>query len=386
MIDREIAPLLKKYASWFPIVSVTGPRQSGKSTLVQEVFDSYSYVNLELPGERASANDDPLGYIRSHPAPLIIDEAQLAPDLFSVIQVESDRVGTPGQYILSGSQNFLLRRQITQSLAGRVGMLTLLPLSFFELSNDSLKMTFDDYFLKGGYPRLYSSDMPSSVYYRNYVSTYLDRDVSGLVNPTNLSVFNQFLILLASQVGQLLNLASLSSSLAVSSNTLRSWLSILEQSYVIYLLQPYYSNVKKRLTKTPKVYFYDTGLLCSLLSAGSVADLSEDQMLGPVFENAVVAERFKAHANKGVSPALYFYRDSNGVEVDLVDATDRRNVELIEIKSSMTYKSSFLRHLTSVGDELGIDAFHRFVVMRSETASTVNGVSILPVGEWTLFQ
>ena len=176
----------------------------------------------------------------------------------------------------------------------------------------------------------------------------------------------------------------MASQLGVSSNTVRSWLSILEQSYVVCLLQPYYSNVKKRLIKTPKVYFYDTGLLCSILPFESVAELTQDQYLGPVFENAVISEQLKAHVNNGRKPELYFYRDSNGVEVDLVEATDRRNVELVEIKSSTTYRSSFLRHLNSVGEKLSIDCDHRFVVMRSESATSVARASILPVSDWAL--
>lgn len=216
MIARDVSAVLKQYASWFPVVSVTGPRQSGKSTLVQEVFDDYAYVNLELPGERDAANADPLGYIRSHPAPLIIDEAQLAPELFNVIQVESDRLGTPGQYVLSGSQNFILKRQISQSLAGRVGMLTLLPLSFRELHASRAEVSFDDYLYRGGYPRLYNVDIPEEVYYANYVSTYLDRDVSGLINSASLTQFNSFLRIAASNVDQLVNVTSMASDVGVN--------------------------------------------------------------------------------------------------------------------------------------------------------------------------
>lgn len=176
----------------------------------------------------------------------------------------------------------------------------------------------------------------------------------------------------------------MASQFSVSSNTVRSWLSILEQSYVVYLLQPYYSNAKKRLIKTPKVYFYDTGLLCSILSFESAAELAHDQYLGPVFENAVISEQLKAHVNNGRKTELHFYRDSNGVEVDLVEAMNRRNVELVEIETSMAYRSSFLRHLNSVGEKLGIDCDHRFVVMRSESATSVAGASVLPVSEWVL--
>ena len=382
MIPRDIAGVLKQYSRWFPVVSVTGPRQSGKSTLVQEVFSDYSYVNLELPGERAAANADPLGYIRSHPAPLIIDEAQLAPELFNVIQVESDKAGTPGQFVLSGSQNFILKRQISQSLAGRVGMLTLLPLSYRELFAAQGDLSFDEYLYRGGYPRLYNVDIPEDVYCSNYVATYLDRDVSELVNATSLAQFNLFLRILATNVGQLTNIASMASDVGVTTKTLRAWLSILEQSYIVFLLQPYFANTRKRLVKTPKIYFYDTGLLCHLLSGGDTSEMERSGTLGPVFENAIIAELYKRHLNRGETAQLYFYRDSNGVEVDLVDATASSVPELCEIKSSRTYRGSFMRHLDSVGELLGVDQGRRSVVMRSDQTTELNGSTIWTAEDW----
>ena len=382
MIPRDIASVLKQYSQWFPVVSVTGPRQSGKSTLVQEVFSGYNYVNLELPGERAAANADPLGYIRSHPAPLIIDEAQLAPELFNVIQVESDRVGTPGQFVLSGSQNFILKRQISQSLAGRVGMLTLLPLSYRELHATQDGLSFDEYLYRGGYPRLYNVDIPEDVYYSNYVATYLDRDVSGLVNATSLSQFNLFLRIAATNVGQLTNIASMASDVGVTAKTLRAWLSILEQSYIVFLLQPYFVNSRKRLVKTPKLYFYDTGLLCHLLSSGPTSEMERSGTLGQVFENAVISELYKRHMNQGKAADLYFYRDSNGVEVDLLDATVPSMPELCEIKSSRTFRGSFMRHLDSVGDLLGVGPERRSVIMRSDRTTELNGSKIWAAEDW----
>lgn len=382
MISRDIAPILRQYASWFPVVSVTGPRQSGKSMLVQSVFSEYSYVNLELPGERAAANADPLGFIRTHPAPLIIDEAQLAPELFNVIQVESDRVGTPGQFVLSGSQNFILKKQISQSLAGRVGMLTLLPLSYRELAASNSDFSFDEYLYRSGYPRLYNVDIPEHVYYSNYVSTYLDRDVSGLIKAPSLSQFNLFLRVAASNAAQLVNLTSMASDVGVTVNTLKSWLSILEQSYVVFLLQPYHANLRKRLVKTPKLYFFDTGLLCHLLSSGGVMDMERSSTLGPVFENAVIAERYKQHLNAGRNPELYFYRDSNGVEVDLLDMTDAAAPSMFEIKFSRTFRNGFMRHLDSVGGLLQVDRKNRGVIMRGESTSSIDDSTIWAVGDW----
>lgn len=382
MIERSVSDILRKYASWFPVVSVTGPRQSGKSTLVQSVFSDYSYVNLELPGDLEAANADPLGFIRSHPAPLIIDEAQLAPELFNVIQVESDRAGTPGQYILSGSQNFLLRRQITQSLAGRVGILTLPPLSFRELACAGKAPKADDYLVRGGYPRLYNIEIPSDVYYSNYVTTYLDRDVSGLVNPQNLTLFNTFLKIIASSAGSLLNITSLANETGVTTKTMRAWLSILEQSYIVFTLQPYHANLRKRLVKTPKLYFYDTGLLCHLLGYTDALDAERSGALGPLFENLVVSELVKRHLGSGKIPELYFYRDAQGAEVDLLDMTHHGSLSMFEIKSSRTFRSSFTRHLDSVGELIGVDRAHRAVVTRCDASTEVAGEKIWSAADW----
>ena len=382
MIERSVSDILRKYASWFPVVSVTGPRQSGKSTLVQSVFSDYSYVNLELPGDLEAANADPLGFIRSHPAPLIIDEAQLAPELFNVIQVESDRAGTPGQYILSGSQNFLLRRQITQSLAGRVGILTLPPLSFRELACAGKAPKADDYLVRGGYPRLYNIEIPSDVYYSNYVTAYLDRDVSGLVNPQNLTLFNTFLKIIASSAGSLLNITSLANETGVTTKTMRAWLSILEQSYIVFTLQPYHANLRKRLVKTPKLYFYDTGLLCHLLGYTDALDAERSGALGPLFENLVVSELVKRHLGSGKIPELYFYRDAQGAEVDLLDMTHHGSPSMFEIKSSRTFRNSFTRHLDSVGELIGVDRAHRAVVTRCDASTEVAGEIIWSAADW----
>ena len=382
MIERSVSDILRKYASWFPVVSVTGPRQSGKSTLVQSVFSDYSYVNLELPGDLEAANADPLGFIRSHPAPLIIDEAQLAPELFNVIQVESDRAGTPGQYILSGSQNFLLRRQITQSLAGRVGILTLPPLSFRELACAGKAPKADDYLVRGGYPRLYNIEIPSDVYYSNYVTTYLDRDVSGLVNPQNLTLFNTFLKIIASSAGSLLNITSLANETGVTTKTMRAWLSILEQSYIVFTLQPYHANLRKRLVKTPKLYFSDTGLRCHLLGYTDALDAERSGALGPLFENLVISELVKRHLGSGKIPELYFYRDAQGAEVDLLDMTHHGGPSMFEIKSSRTFRSSFTRHLDSVGELIGVDRAHRAVVTRCDASTEVAGEKIWSAADW----
>lgn len=258
-----MAQKLRDMSEWFPVVSLTGPRQSGKSTLIKAVFPEYEYLNLENPEVRRAAIDDPVGFIRRRPDRLIIDEAQYASELFSMIQVASDERGGAGQYVLSGSQNFLLMHNIQQSLAGRVGMLKLLPLSYQELSDTQISL--GTYLIRGGYPRIYDAGIPTDMFYQNYLMTYVERDAGGLLDVRNLSSFRKMIGLCAACVGGLLNLSRLAADAGVATATISSWLSILQSSYLVFLLQPYAGNMRKRLTKAPKLYFYDTGLLCHLL-------------------------------------------------------------------------------------------------------------------------
>jgi len=383
LIPREITQTALDMAGWLPVVSVTGPRQSGKSTLVRNAFADYSYVNLEDVQTRAAAQIDPVGFIASHPAPLVIDEAQLAPDLFSQIQVVSDKTGAPGQYVLSGSQNFLLLKRISQSLAGRVGIVRLLPLSYAEV-HESRDITVDQFMFRGGYPRLYDIDIPEHIFFDGYVSTYVERDVAGYLDVRNVDAFELLLRLCAQNAGSLFNISRLSSDLSVAKDTVRSWLSILESSYVIFRLQPHHANLRKRLTKTPKLYFYDTGLLCYLLRISSVEELLQSPYLGMVFENLVVSETLKRHLNAGKKPELSFYRDDSRIEVDLIDSTDASSIELVEIKSSQTYRSSFSRHLTKVGDMLEIARGNRHVVARVESEFHTSECWVNPVSSWLL--
>ena len=382
MIPRDMAGLLKDMARWFPVVSVTGPRQSGKSTLVRSVFPDYAYVNLEDPQQGRRALEDPVGFIRNASSPLIIDEAQRAPELFSMVQVVSDERGTPGQFVLSGSQNFLLLKGISQSLAGRVGLLKLLPLSFAELASAGGGPSADEFMVKGGYPRLYDIDIPLRIYYEGYVDTYLERDIAGYLDVRNMASFRTFLALCAQNVGNLLNIARLASDAGVSAATARAWLSMLESSYVIYLLQPYHANTRKRLTKTSKLYFHDTGLLCHLLRLDSLELLVASETLGPVFENLVVAETAKRYLNQGKMPDLCFYRDDSKIEVDLIDLTDPMRPRAIEIKSSETYHGKYARHLGRVGEELGIDVDGRMVVLRVQDSYRSEDVQVVSARDW----
>lgn len=382
-IPRAMEKTSQEIANWLPIVSVTGPRQSGKSTLVKRAFSDYSYVNLEDTQTRAWVQNDPIGFLSTNPAPLIVDEAQLAPELFSQIQITADELSGQGHYVLSGSQNFLLLKQISQSLAGRVGIVRLLPLSFPE-AHAARAITLDQFMFRGGYPRLYDVDIPERIFFDGYVSTYVERDVAGYLGVRNITTFRRFLALCAQSTGNLLNYTRLASDTDISTATARSWLSILESSYIAFRLQPYFTNMRKRLTKMPKLYFYDTGLLCYLLGIESLDQLLASPFLGAVFENFVIVEVMKRHSNAGETPHLFFYRDDSKVEVDLVDATHASSTELIEVKSSQTFRSEFGRHLQKVGEMLDIPTEHRFVVSRAAGSFAAQGFQAANVQDWLL--
>lgn len=377
MLKRDLSSHLTKLAGWFPVVSVTGPRQSGKSTLVRATFCDYEYLNLEDPEVRTAALEDPVGFVRSSPPRVIIDEAQYAPELFSVIQAVSDERGDAGQYVLSGSQNFLLLKSTKQSLAGRVGITTLLPLSYREAR--PVTSGIDDFALAGGYPRIYDVGMPPTVFYGSYLSTYVERDAREILDVRNVSDFRRLISLCAASVGSLLNYTRLASDLGVAVTTVRSWISLLETSYVLYLLRPHHANLRKRLTKTPKVYFADTGLLCHLLNISSVQELLAHPLRGEIFENLVVSERLKLHLNKGEAARLSFYRDEDKREIDLLDWTDASKPLAIEVKSGETYREHHARHLKKVGEELGIDPRGRIVAYRGSQSYRVDRATVMPI-------
>ncbi|HQE70585.1 MAG TPA: ATP-binding protein, partial [Atopobiaceae bacterium] len=290
MIKRDISNFVLDSASWFPVVSVTGPRQSGKSTLVRALFPDYAYVNLEDQSTYERVVASPSDFIRERPDKMIIDEAQRVPELFSAVQVASDERGTAGQYILSGSQNFLLLKRITQSLAGRVGLARLMPLSYREAATAVDGLMPDDFMLRGGYPRLYDVSIPGRIYFENYIATYVERDVSEYIDARNVDSLRKLLILCAQSCGSLLNVSRLASDLGIARATVDSWLSILEASYIIFRLQPYHTNLRKRLAKTPKLYFCDPGLLCHLLGIETAEQLRDSEMRGAIFENLIVSE------------------------------------------------------------------------------------------------
>ena len=316
MIDRILQTKLQELSKKYPIVTLTGPRQSGKSTLLRHAFPDYKYVSLEDPDIRLFATEDPRGFLATYPDKTIIDEAQRVPALFSYLQTHTDREGHEGMYLLAGSHNFLLMENISQSLAGRTAILKLLPFSHAEMANGNiLSSSINEEIFTGGYPRLYDKHITPSEFYPYYIQTYVERDVRLMKNIGDLSKFIRFIKLCAGRIGQLLNLSSLANECGVAVSTISTWISILEASYICYLLKPDYNNYAKRLVKTPKLYFYDTGLACSLLDIQTAEQVSSHFLRGGLFENLVINEFVKKSYNQGQEPDLTFWRDSTGNEV-----------------------------------------------------------------------
>lgn len=346
MIEREIAPILRKRAAEFPVLTITGPRQSGKTTLVRACFPGHAYVNLEDPETRELAESDYRRFFTLHPAPLIVDEIQRVPKLASVIQnLVDERRDLRGQFVLTGSHQPLLRETVSQSLAGRSALLRLLPLDLAELqSAPGVGLSQDALILRGGMPELATSTVEANVYYKNYLQTYLERDVRLVANIRNASAFNRFLVLLAGRVGQLVNLNTLSGEVGVSHTTLSEWLDVLEASFIVFRLQPYHANVGKRLSKTPKLYFTETGLAACLLGLKTEEQVSRDPLRGSLFENLVVSDVLKRQLNRDADGDLYFFRTNDGLEVDLVRRTED-GLQPIEIKSATTWSKSLTNGL-----------------------------------------
>lgn len=350
MIKRDIELKVRQLAEKFPVVTITGPRQSGKSTLLKSLFPEYRYVSLENLDVRAFASEDPKGFLKTYDSRVIIDEAERVPSLFSYLQTHIDESGQVGMYMLAGSRNFHLMDAIDQSLAGRTAILKLLPFSRHELKEaDSLNPNINSQIFTGFYPRIYDRDIDPNDYYPSYIATYVERDVRSILNVTNLVGFTRFIRLCAGRIGQLLNKASLATEAGITIPTVDSWLSVLEASYILYRLEPNYNNYNKRIVKTPKLYFYDTGLACSLLGITSAEQLDSHFLRGGLFENLVINQFIKESYNKGVNPDLTFWRDSTGLEVDLVE-TKGINQFGYEIKSGSTYNASFFNGLKKWGD------------------------------------
>ncbi|WP_294483006.1 ATP-binding protein [uncultured Victivallis sp.] len=341
MIKRKIQSVLADWATKFPVITITGPRQAGKTTLAQLQFPDYKYVNLEDPDIRLLAERDSREFLQQYSAPVIIDEVQRVPKLLSYIQVivDQDRQ-KKGQFILTGSQQPNLRAEVSQSLAGRTAILQLLPLSIQELTEAGITMDRDEYLFKGFMPELYNSTIEPDLLYRNYYMTYVERDARQLINLRNSSNFELFIKLLAGRVGQLINLSSLSNDVGVSVSTLSEWLSVLEASHIVFRLPCYFQNFGKRLVKTPKLYFTEVGLATYLLGIKNVSQVARDPLFGGLFENMVVLEALKARYNAGKESELYFYRDSKGMEVDLL-LNENRELLPMEIKAARSCNPDF---------------------------------------------
>lgn len=346
MFQRAIENTLKKTVASFPVTVLLGPRQSGKTTLLRQAFPEYAYVSLESPDQLLRIQADPRGFLTSNQSKWIIDEAQHYPQLFSYLQEYVDQQPQAGRFILSGSQNFLLNEQVSQSLAGRTAILELLPLSYTEYMSgeEAQSVSLWKFLFQGGYPRPYHEKLDIDLWYQSYMRTYLERDVRTILQIKDLNKFQIFLKLCAGRHGQLLNLNALAQEAGISQTTATQWLTILEASYIVFRLQPYYRNLNKRLVKTPKLYFYDSAIVCRLLGIDSPQHLELHSSRGAIFEGFILAEIIKHYLAAGKRAALYFWRDQSGFEVD---ALIERGEQLyaIEIKSGMTILPEAFRNL-----------------------------------------
>lgn len=365
IIRREITPYLENLATQFPVVAVMGPRQSGKTTLVKSIFTQHVYVSLEDLDRRMAAKEDPRGFLASfaNQAGLIIDEIQEVPELLSYMQGIVDQTYRPGWFIITGSQNFLLHEKISQTLAGRIALLTLLPLTVSELSAAKLlPADLHGVLLKGFYPRLYDQNIDLTSWCNNYISTYIERDVRQVLQISNILAFQRFMKLCAARVGNILNYANLAADADISQHTAKAWLSILEASYIIKLLPPYHGNFNKRVIKASKLYFYDTALVCALLGIKTAEDLQFHPFKGGIFESFVVSECFKYSYNHNDLPQLYFWRDVQGHEIDLMIEKAYGQAFPIEVKSGMTITSDVFKGLNDWRELIKVPAAVTYLI------------------------
>lgn len=372
MFKRAITETLLRFAK-FPVVGVFGPRQSGKTTLVKEVFTKHKYLNFEDPNIRFFASQNPRGFLLEYENKygIILDEFQYVPQILSYIQMEVDEKKRPGYFVLTGSQNFLMNQAVTQSLAGRIGILTLLPLSINELQNEGLlSENINDLIFRGGYPRIYAENFSPIELYPSYIHSYVERDARQLVNIENLETFQKFMQLCAGRVGQLLNISDLSISCGINQKTVKSWLSILEASYILFLLQPYHVNFNSRVTKTPKLFFYDTGLACSLLQIRSHEELALSSFRGHLFECYIIADLFKQYFSLGTSAPLYFWRDANGrIEIDCLINLGIKLIP-IEVKSGENIMSDYFSALSAWNKLSKTDSKNSYVIYGGQGKQT----------------
>lgn len=344
MFKRELESELKDLAKGYPIVTVIGPRQSGKTTIVQHAFSKKKYANFEFPDVRKMALEDPRGFLEQFPDGAIFDEIQRVPELLSYIQPLVDEKDQKGMFILTGSHQLELQEAISQSLAGRTAILTLLPLDLCELSAAGFNFSVDEWLFKGGYPRIYKENLDPTKAYRSYFQTYVERDLRQLIQVKDLMQFERFIQILAGRIGQIINMEEIGGEVGISSHTVKQWISILEASFIVFRLPPYFENFGKRIIKSPKLYFNDVGLAAYLLGIQNETQLSRDPLRGNLFENAVLLELKKYRFNHGLEPSFFYYRDVQKNEVDVIYKKGHELIP-IEIKSSKTFHSEFIKKL-----------------------------------------
>lgn len=378
-IQRKIAGLLKKLSRQFPALGILGPRQSGKTTLAKALFPHHKYLNLEELDTRRFAAEDPRRFLKSlEGGPgAILDEIQRTPDLLSYIQGHIDEWQKPGFFILTGSENILLNQHISQTLAGRIALKTLLPLSLEELQNVSMvPAEVEEILFQGFYPSLYAKKLEPRDWIQSYIQTYIERDVRNLKQITDLTVFQKFLQLCAGRIGQILDLTSIGNDCGITAHTVRSWLSILEATYVIFLLHPHHKNFSKRLIKAPKLYFYDTAIACHLLSILSAKDLATHYLRGGLFESMVLSDLLKQRFNAGLTSNLYFWRDKSGHEIDCI-LEQGRTLTPIEIKSGETFSADFFANIVKWNQLSGNAPSNSYVVYGGkETQARSQGIAL----------
>jgi predicted AAA+ superfamily ATPase len=378
MIERKALTTILELAEGYPFIAITGPRQAGKTTLSRMAFPDKPYVSLEDPDTREFAASDPRRFLARYPDGAILDEAQRSPDLFSYLQTRADMDGRMGLYILTGSQQFGLLSGITQSLAGRVGMVQLLPFSSGELQEaGKLPETIDELLYKGSYPPLYNRKLIPAQWYAGYVTTYLERDVRQLIHVRDLAVFQRFIRLCAGRTGQLLNLSALANDCGITHNTARAWISILEASYILFRLPPHHRNFNKRLVKTPKLYFYDTGLAAWLLGVQSADQISIHPLRGALFETWVMGELLKERYNRSLPSNLFFWRDNTGNEVDVIVDQGLKLIP-IEIKSGGTISADYFSSLRKWISWAGAAAGNPYLIYGGEDRQQRQDAEVVP--------